>query len=176
MTKPSIGELLNGVVIGLRESVLPELPSGPTRRQLQVAIAIIRRVAMVWDKVAPYLYLDNKDIDQTVIEICALLERGQTKLEGIEPAALRRRLNATESGGDGGAQIDYPPYSALAARNVELQQLLVDLQEALHASASQNAGAQARADIDRIAAVLQALFRRMLERELRVNSPPQAVR
>ncbi len=174
MTKPSIGDLLKGVATSLRESVLPELSSGPTRRQLQVAIAIIRRASLVWDKVAPYLYLDNQDIEKTVIEICALLERGQTKLEGMDPAALRRRLNATE-GGDGGEQIDYPPYAALAARNVELQQLLVDLQQALHASASQNAGAQSRAGSDQIAAMLQELFRRMLERELRVNAPPQPV-
>ena len=172
MTKPSIGDLLKGVATSLRESVLPELSSGPTRRQLQVAIAIIRRASLVWDKVAPYLYIDNQDIEKTVIEICALLERGQTKLEGIDPAALRRRLNAT-GGGEGGGHIDYPPYAALAARNIGLQQLLVDLQQALHAPESQNAGAQARVDSEQVAAMLQALFRRMLERELEVNSPPQ---
>jgi len=171
MTKPSIGELLNGVVTSLRESVLPEIPSGPTRRQLQVAIAIIRRVALVWDKVAPYLYLDNKDIEQTAIRICALLDRGQVILEGIDPGVLRRRLNEKEMESRS-PQIDYPMWDALAARNIELQQILVNLQEALHAPALQTASVPARADRDEIAAMLQALFRRMLARELEVNAPP----
>ncbi len=170
MTKPSIGDLLSGVATSLRESVLPEVPTGPTRRQLQVAIAIIRRVSSVWDKVTPYLYLDNRDIEQTVIQICALLERDQVKLEGIDPAALRRRLELN------GERMEYPPHDALAARNIELQQLLVDIQEALHAPALRNASGPRRADRDEIAAMLQALLRRMLERELEVNAPPQPAR
>ncbi|MGZ6186358.1 MAG: hypothetical protein ACXWNN_10775, partial [Candidatus Binataceae bacterium] len=66
MTKPSIGDLLSGVAASLRESVLPEIPAGPTRRQIQVAISIIRRASLVWDKIGPYLYADNKDIEETL--------------------------------------------------------------------------------------------------------------
>ncbi len=170
MTKPSIGDLLGGVATSLRESVLPELPTGPTRRQLQVAIAIIRRVSLVWDKVTSYLYFDNRDIEQTVIQICAVLERGQVELVGVDPAALRRRLKGDD------ARIEYPPHDALAARNIELQQLLVDIQEALHAPALHNASGPAGAERDEIAAMLQSLLRRMLERELEVNAPPQPAR
>ena len=69
MTKPTIGDLLNGVAASLRESVLPEVPAGPTRRQIQAAISIIRRVSLVWDKTGPYLYADNKDIEESLRQV-----------------------------------------------------------------------------------------------------------
>lgn len=45
MLKPTVWELLEGVATSLRETVLPELPPGPARLQLQAAIGITRRVA-----------------------------------------------------------------------------------------------------------------------------------
>ena len=63
----------------MRESVLPEIPAGPTRRQIQVAISIIRRASLVWDKIGPYLYADNKDIEETLRRIGALLDRAEVK-------------------------------------------------------------------------------------------------
>ena len=76
MTKPTIGDLLDGVATSLRESVLPEIPAGPTRRQIQVAISIIRRAALVSDKIGPYLYADNKDIEETLRRVCSARSRG----------------------------------------------------------------------------------------------------
>ena len=60
MIKPTVGELLGGVAISLRERVLPEIPAGVTRRQIQAAIGIIRRASLVWDKVGPYFFADNR--------------------------------------------------------------------------------------------------------------------
>ena len=79
MIKPSIGELLDGVAVSLRESVLPEIPAGPTRRQIQVAISIIRRAAQVWDKTGPYLYVDNEDIEETLRQASLRLDRAESK-------------------------------------------------------------------------------------------------
>jgi len=69
----------------------------------------------------------------------------------------------------------------LGARNVELQGLLVDAQGALHAPTNPEAtdrpeSAERLLSAERIEilAMLRALFRRMLERELQVTAPPTA--
>lgn len=172
MTKPSIGDLLSGVAASLRESVLPEIPAGPTRRQIQAAIAIIRRVSVVWDKTGPYLHADNKDIEETLRRIRAKLERAEPNGDASELKPLRQWLGAAlERPGDTG--VDYPSPAALGARNVELQGLLVELQEALHEPPSSK-GFQRPASAERIEilAMLRALFRRMLEREMEVTASP----
>ena len=157
----------------LRESVLPEIPAGPTRRQIQVAISIIRRASLVWDKVGPYLYADNKDIEQTLLRIDTLLARAESN----ESAAaglkrLRQRVRAVLDQSDE-TGVEYPSPAALGARNVELQRSLAELQEAVHAESSepkesseQPLGA-ARAEI---LAMLRPLFERMIERELEVTA------
>ena len=73
MIRPTVGELLSGVAVSLRERVLPEIPPGVTRRQIQAAIGIIRRVAAVWDKTGPYFYADNQDIEE-IIDLLRFLE------------------------------------------------------------------------------------------------------
>jgi hypothetical protein len=175
VTKPSIGDLLNGVANSLRESVLPEIPAGPTRRQVQAAVSIIRRVALVWDKTGSYLYADNKDIEETLRQLAAILDRAESYGSGGDLKLLRQRLSAAlDQCGDAG--VEYPSPAALGVRNVELQGLLVELQEALHGQSSPEVSAQsdspARAERIEIAAMLRALFRRMLERELEVTAPP----
>jgi hypothetical protein len=172
MTKPSIGDLLSGVAISLRESVLPEIPAGPTRRQIQAAIAIIRRVSVVWDKTGPYLYADNKDIEETLRPIRAMMERAESNGRDADLKPLRQRLGAAlDRHGDTG--VKYPSPAALGARNVELQGLLVELQEALHeAPSSQCPERTASPERIEILAMLRALFRRMLEREMEVTAPP----
>jgi hypothetical protein len=174
VTKPSIGDLLNSVAASLRESVLPEIPAGPTRRQIQAAISIIRRVSLVWDKTGAYLYADNKDIEETLRQVSAILDRSQTNAScaGFEP--LRQRLRAAlEQRGVAGAE--YPSPTELGARNVELQGLLVDVQEVLHGPSMPNSAERpGSAERIEISAMLQRLFRRMLERELKVTVPPSA--
>jgi hypothetical protein len=174
VTKPSIGDLLNGVAASLRESVLPEIPAGPTRRQVQVAISIIRRVSLVWDKTGPYLYADNEDIEETLRQVSAILDRAEESENCAGLAPLRQRLHATVDQ-RGVAGMEYPSPAALGARNVELQALLVDLQEALHEpSVPQSTEPAESAERIEISAVLRLLFRRMLERELEVTAPPSA--
>jgi hypothetical protein len=166
VTKPTIGDLLNGVAISLRESVLPEIPAGPTRRQIQVAISIIRRVSGVWDKIGPYLFADNRDMEETLRQVCGMLERAEANGTGLDLEPLRQRLHAAiDRNCDSAAE--YPSPAALAERNVELQGLLVELQENLHQSLS-----TASAERTEIAAVLRMLFRRILERELAITALP----
>jgi hypothetical protein len=174
VTKPTIGDLLNGVAASLRESVLPEIPAGPTRRQIQAAISIIRRVSLVWDKTGPYLYEENKDVEETLRRVCALLDLAQANGSGADLKPLRQRMRAAlAQRGEAGAE--YPSPSALGTRNVELQGLLVDLQEALHGpSAPESAERPPSAERIEILAMLRVLFRRMLERELEVTAPPAA--
>jgi hypothetical protein len=168
VTKPSIGDLLAGVASSLREAVLPEIPAGPTRRQIQVAISIIRRASQAWDKVGPYLYLDNKDIEETLRHVSALLDRAKSDDAGLKLLG-QKMLTALDR--RSGAELEYPSPAALSARNVELQGLLVELQEALHAPSARNF-----AERTEILGMLRVLFRRMLARELEVNAPVTATK
>jgi hypothetical protein len=172
MTKPTIGDLLSGVAASLRESVLPEMPAGPTRRQIQAAIAIIRRVSVVWDKTGPYLYADNKDIEETLRRIRAMLEGAESNGGTSDLKPLRQWLGAALER-HSGTGVEYPSPAALGARNVELQGLLVELQEALHEPPSLE-GSERPSSATRIEilAVLRGLFRRMLKREMEVTAPP----
>jgi len=174
VTKPSIGDLLSGVAVSLRESVLPEIPAGPTRRRIQAAIGIIRRVSLVWDKTGPYLYADNKDIEETLRQVSAILDRAETNGSGAGLKPLRQRLRAAlDQHGEAG--LEYPSPAALGVRNVELQGLLVELQEVLHGpSTPQDAERPPSAERIEILAMLRVLFRRMLARELEVTAPPAA--
>lgn len=161
---------------GLRESVLPEIPAGPTRRQIQVAISIIRRASLVWDKVGPYLYADNKDIEETLRRISPLLDRAESNESTADLKPLCQKLRATLDQSDEPG-VEYPSPATLGARNVELQGSLAELQEALHAeSCKPPEGSQRPPSAERveILAMLRALFERMLERELEVTTPSAA--
>jgi hypothetical protein len=168
VTKPSIGDLLNGVAASLRESVLPEIPAGPTRRQIQAAISIIRRVSLAWDKTGPYLYADNKDIEETLRQVSAILDLARANVSGAGLEPLRQRLHAALDQRDA-AGVEYPSPAALGALNVELQELLVDVHDALHEPSVPRSP-----EWIEILAMLRLLFRRMLERELEVTAPLSA--
>jgi hypothetical protein len=168
VTKPSIGDLLNGVAVSLRESVLPEIPAGPTRRQIQAAISIIRRVSLAWDKTGPYLYADNKDIEETLRQVSAILDLARANASGAGLEPLRQRLHAALDQ-RGAAGVESPSPVALGARNVELQELLVDVHDALHEPSVPRSPERIE-----ILAMLRLLFRRMLERELEVTAPLSA--
>jgi hypothetical protein len=174
MTKPTIGDLLNGVATSLRETVLPEMPAGPVRRQIQVAISIIRRVSLVWDKTGPYLYADNKDIEETLQQVCAILDGVESNGRGVAFEPLGQRLHAALDQ-RGHPDVEYPSPEALGARNLELQSLLVEVQEALQEpSPSEGPEEPERAQRNEIIPMLRGLFRRMLERELEVTAPSAA--
>jgi len=163
--KPTIGELLSGVAVSLRERVLPEIPPGTTRRQIQAAIGIIRRAALIWDKTGPYFYADNQDIEQTMRGLLPVLERavaseGNTRL-GAVSARMRVALDRLTAPAE-----PYPSPAVLGARNIELQELIAELQELLYEAPL----GQSATRIE-IASRLRALLRRMLARELEINSP-----
>jgi hypothetical protein len=163
--KPTIGELLSGVAVSLRERVLPEIPPGTTRRQIQAAIGIIRRAALVWDKTGPYIYADNQDLEQTMRGLLPVLERavaseGNQRLEAVS-ARMRVALDRLTEPAE-----PYPAPAVLGARNIELQELIAELQEILFETPP--AQSPIRREID---SRLRALLRRMLARELEINSP-----
>jgi hypothetical protein len=163
--KPTIGELLSGVATSLRERVLPEIPAGTTRRQIQAAIGIIRRVALVWDKTGPYLYADNEDIAQTLERMLPVLERvaaeeGNERIRVVHTKSRQVLERSTQSGQP------YPSAEVLGTRNLELQEVLADMQEALHESSTVES-----VDRNELKATLYALFHRMLTRELEITTP-----
>jgi hypothetical protein len=163
--KPAIGELLSGVATSLRERVLPEIPAGTTRRQIQAAIGIIARVALVWDKTAPYLWADNEDIVETLRRMLPVLERVAAHESLARIGAVCPKLRETLEHSAQPAQ-PCPSAEALGARNLELQEVLAEMQEALH----ENFAAQS-AERDELKSMLIALFRRMLTRELEITRP-----
>jgi len=165
--KPTIGELLSGVAVSLRERVLPEIPPGTTRRQIQAAIGIIRRAALIWDKTGPYFYADNQDIEQTMGDLIPVVEGAAVAEGNARLEAVAVRMGATVGRSTESAE-PYPSPAALSARNVELQELIADLQETLYETPSTEAQSAIRIEID---SRLRALLRRMLARELEINSP-----
>jgi len=166
--KPTIGELLSGVAVSLRERVLPEMPPGTTRRQIQAAIGIIRRASLIWDKTGPYFYADNQDIEQTMRELLPVLERAAAAEGNARLEAVSAKMRVTSDRSTEPAEL-YPSPAVLGARNIELQELIAELQEILYETpAAQSA---IRKEID---SILRALLRRMLARELEINSPKVA--
>ncbi len=165
MIKPTVGELLSGVAVSLRERVLPEIPPGVTRRQIQAAIGIIRRVALVWDKTGPYIYADNQDIEDALRRLLPVIE-GVIAAEPdarLEAVSVKLRATLEQSSQPAGP---YPSPAVLGERNIELQELLAELQEVLHEHPSPKGSG--RLEID---SILRDLLRRMLARELEITSP-----
>jgi hypothetical protein len=163
--KPTIGELLSGVAVSLRERVLPEIPPGTTRRQIQAAIGIVRRAALIWDKTGPYFYADNQDLEQTMRGLLPVLERAVAAEGNQRLGAVSARVRMTLDRSTEPAE-PYPSPAVLGARNIELQELIAELQEILYETpAAQSA---IRIEID---SMLRALLGRMLARELEINSP-----
>jgi hypothetical protein len=190
--RPTIGELLSGVATGLRERVLPEIPAGTTRRQIQAwlrrperdvplseipagttrrqiqaAIGIIARVALVWDKTAPYLYADNEDIAETLARMLPILKRVASEEGNAQVRAVLTKLDHTlkhtsEPLGP------CPSAEVLGARNLEFQEVLAELQETLHEATAVHSAARSEVNAE-----VYALFRRMLTRELEITQPPR---
>ena len=166
MIRPTIGELLGGVATSLQEEVVPEVPAGAPRRQLEAAITVIRRLAVACEQTGPYPYADNKDIEHTLRGILPALDDVAAKTDAATLAGICEHLRAS-LGQPASSSDPYPAPDALGARNEELQALLVDIQQALSdPSALDTAGR------DEVLAALRALFRRMLEREIELIPEP----
>jgi hypothetical protein len=152
--EPGPDALLAGVADSLERTVLPDLTSGPLRRQVREAIRVVRRVALVMDRIAPALHEDVADMAAT---LRAIVEANES-----DPAwrALRTRLEALDQPGS-------PESDALRSRHAELQALLIDADAAVHALPDPAARA---ATLTR----LRALYRRMLLRERGLTQPGSA--
>lgn len=148
MLQPTVGELLGGVHRALTNEVLPEIPSGVAQRQLKAALVILRRLEHAWDRGPSYLEAEAADITATLRRV---LSDGDVGDGDAEATALSERLPAVSPT----AADDAP--SAVAARDTELQTLLIDTEAYL----------RTRTDPDATSALadLRALYGRMLRRQ-----------
>ena len=102
---------------------------------------------------------------ETLRRMLPLLERVAAN-ESIAPiGAVCTKLRETLEHSAQPAQ-PYPSAEALGARNLELQEVLAETQEALHESSAVES-----VDRNELRSILLALFRRMLTRELEITTP-----
>ncbi len=149
--RPPIGELLDGVATALEETVVPDLaPATAARSQARAAIAILRRVAAVWDQVVPTVEADNRDIEETLRGLATALEAtGALPKEGFD---------ALEDAPPAGGAV--PDFAHVSRRNEVLQRLLLDVQDALANTEKGGAAAELGALLERSVARERALARR----------------
>jgi hypothetical protein len=152
--EPGPDALLAGVADSLEQTVLPDLTSGPLRRQVREAIRVVRRVALVLDGIAPALREDVADMEATLQAIVGPREH--------EPAwrTLRSRLDEL-------AAPDEAEADSLRRHHAALQNLLIEVDAAIHALPDPAARAAALTR-------LRALYRRMLLRERSLTRPGSA--
>jgi hypothetical protein len=132
MINPTISKLLSGVATSLDETVLPELEPGFARNQLVAAIALIRRAAMVDERIGSYLWEDNRDIAAVLAEVSPLV--------GLDKPQIAD-------------QGDYPTLDELRQHNLALQHQLVAIHDTLREDAgSARAQAALRALFERMLA------------------------
>jgi hypothetical protein len=143
--------LLRGVADSLERTVVPELARGPTRRQVQAAVAILRRIAFTADRAAPALASDSGDIEDTLTALIALLAAEDGPRAQVLCARIRQGLDS--------------PAAGPAERHAALEELLAGLQRDL---ARTGLTAATRAGIDRL---LHGLFTRMVARDQSLIPP-----
>ncbi|MGQ0696828.1 MAG: hypothetical protein ACT4PZ_01165 [Panacagrimonas sp.] len=160
MLRPSPGELLRGIRLGLEESVLPVVPAGAAERQLKAALHALRRLEHSSDRTSWGLADDIADLEETAK---ALLETALGSSAGPQRERyvdlLGKMDGSDESAAIAGLYTD-PRTAALAARSHSLQGLIADLDQTLRADTETRAAIR-----DQLRADLTALYRRMLERE-----------
>lgn len=147
MIRPAVDELLLGIAAQLDESVVPGLSSGSVaRNQTRAAIAVLRRVAAVWDQVVPTLLADLEDLEGGLRVAAERLDPGDARrVEWLEA------LEAAPALGDAPST-----YAPAAARHEALQRALDDALAGLGVGAT-GAAADARQ-------VLLGVLRRGVER------------
>jgi len=91
MIRPTDPDLLNGVAASLEQTVLPDLARGTAaRRQLQAAIAILRRMAFALPQRAAAIEADCADMAETLERIAG--EALATTLAGLPNEVEARHL------------------------------------------------------------------------------------
>jgi hypothetical protein len=142
---PSPAELLAGVADALATTVLPELPPGPARRQLQAAIGITSRVARALPQLGPQLEADVADVAVTLERLAASVPMLADRPDLVDTAAVAKIQ----------ARADEPARSLLdlGAFDRLLQELLAEVADSVARGAgSSDADAQVRALLGRMVA------------------------
>jgi hypothetical protein len=158
--RPTVGELLAGVVAGLRNSVLCALPPGDAQRQLKAALHVLDRLQRSWDLQPAYLAADNADMRETLQSVLESLP-ADTQSASVADS-LRQRLTQTPGANPADlAGINDRSLAAQAQLNMELQQMVMTCDSWLRARA--RTGDAAAAEQGRR---LDHLYGRMVDREL----------
>lgn len=147
MIRPAAEELLAGIAESLDENVLPQLEPGSARIQVEMAIVILRRLAVAIPKTVPYFEADNADVEETLLGLAPVLG---------SHLALLHNMSAEAAGAS--------PLDVLAATNRGLHEAIAEVVPLLASSSSLDAAARTRLET-----ALRALFRRMLDRELELS-------
>ena len=148
MIRPAAEELLAGIAESLDEHVLPQLEPGAARIQVEMAIVILRRLAVAVPKTVPYFEADNADIEETLLSLAPVLG---------PHLALLHNASASEAAGAS-------PGDALAATNRGLHEAVAGVVPLLASSSALDPQSRVRLET-----ALRALFRRMLDRELELS-------
>jgi hypothetical protein len=160
MLKPTVGELLSGIVASLRETVLPSVTNGAAKRQLKAALHALGRLEKSWDQWPACIAADNADMLETLERSLGdLVDSSATVLPAL--TALELRVKAIKPNPLARVRgVNDPSLAAAADLNDRLQGLVADfsawIESPDHAAPAvcvQRAG-------------LAALYQRMVEREL----------
>ena len=140
-TKPSLGDLVDGVTANAERNLLPSLGASPEGQQLLDALMALDRVAVEWSTAAVRLAEDNHDIGTTLARIGRPVDDVQTNHDGSATvdvlAADNRRLKAGVIGAiealDLPSSLDDPPAVQRADREVrELLARMLQREEVAH--------------------------------------------
>jgi len=153
--RPTTGDLLRAVHLGLAEHVLPALPPGVAHRQLKAALHILRRLERSWDRFPAYLETENADISETLAELLTSVQAGHSG----RYADLTRRLAATREPARRSSGISDERLAHLMAVNFALQEILADFDRTVRADREIGTEVRQTAMIR-----LFELYRRMLDR------------
>ncbi|HEV8297409.1 MAG TPA: hypothetical protein VGQ20_08930 [Acidimicrobiales bacterium] len=158
MIRPDLTELLDGVADSLATTVVPELPVGLARTQVEAAVVVIRRAANAWPRIGAYLHADNEDLAATLVALAPLLARGDDRARGLAPRVGSARREAP---------VDAPapaPLDALARANERLQALVVEVLDLVASPGWRNED-----DAAAIRRAIHGLVSRSVEREREIN-------
>jgi hypothetical protein len=163
MIHPTDEQLLAGIAEALKDTVLPDLARGSaSRKQLQAAIEILRRMAFAGPGKAAALAADNEDMAGVIGRIEAVLSH-QSPPPHLPPGDQRSPTGETQKpppaagGGLGGGDTAASP----TERNQSLQAQLADLQTNIPPDLS-----------TQITPLLTGLYKRMTDRALALIPPP----
>lgn len=125
--KPTMAEHLSGISAGLN-SILPDL-EGPCRRQVQVAVMFLKRLALRVDRFDGVLRTDTYDLYCTLQQILDILGASGDMHARKQVADFHESLENSALSLTFGDGSECPDSAYFIVRNLELQSLLVQVQD-----------------------------------------------